>query len=218
MYSRHDLVWLTPHGWNAAAQHAQPPDRDAIDLWRREDWPAVVRRNDVGAGADSVSLGIALPPRPVDGSKRRIAIRVHRACVARHASPLALSEALAAAPGSWRAQLAALDAGSAGCRLHAYGSLALQALTGRQYLTASSDIDLLFRPTTTGQLDAGLQLLSAQLATLPLDGEVVFPSGDAVAWKEWRVARANRARVLVKSIDAVRLADPASLLATLEAA
>jgi phosphoribosyl-dephospho-CoA transferase len=214
MYSRHDLVWLTPHGWQVAAQAAQPHDIDAIQLWRRQDWPAIVRRNDVGADANAVSLGIALPPDPVDGRKRRIAARVHRSHVARHTPPLALSESLAAAPDAWRAGLAAL---AAAARFSAYGSLALQAITGRQYLSASSDIDLLFHPATIGELDAGTRLLASHAARLPLDGEVVFPSGDAVAWKELLGARANGARVLVKSIDGVRLADPASLIAALEA-
>ncbi|MFL6673589.1 MAG: malonate decarboxylase holo-[acyl-carrier-protein] synthase [Massilia sp.] len=217
MYSRHDLVWLTPHGWRAAAESAPAPDRDAIELWRREDWPAIVRRHDAGAPAGTVSLGIALPPDPADGSKRRIAIRAPGSHVARRTPPLPLAETLAAAPAHWHQGLAALDANAPGPGLRAYGSLALQALTGRQYLTASSDIDLLFGPATVGQLDAGIALLSAHVATLPLDGEIVFPCGDAVAWKEWRGARENGARVLVKSIGAVRLADPAALIAALEA-
>lgn len=217
MFSRHDLAWLSPDGWSAALARAQPAERDAIELWRREDWPAVVRRNDVGAEAGSVSLGIALPP-DAEGRKLRIALRARREHVARHAPPLPLADTLAAAPEAWRMGLAALAATTEGYCLRAYGSLALQAITGRRYLTNSSDIDLLLRPATVGQLGAGIHLLSSHAARLPLDGEVVFPSGDAVAWKEWRDARSGTARVLVKSLDAVRLADPAALVATLEAA
>jgi phosphoribosyl-dephospho-CoA transferase len=110
-----------------------------------------------------------------------------------------------------------LNAGAAGYALRSYGSLALQAITGARYLTASSDIDLLFCPVTTSQLEAGIALLSSHQASLPLDGEVMFPGGDAVAWREWRDARARGARVLVKRIDAVRLADPAALVAALAA-
>jgi phosphoribosyl-dephospho-CoA transferase len=218
MYSRHDLVWLCAEGWHAAAGRARPAELDAIAMWRREDWPAIVRRNDVGADPDTISLGIALPPDPVDGSKRRIALRAHRSHVARHAPPLPLAQVIASAPDEWRAGLEALDASPAGCGLRAYGSLALQAITARRYLTGRSDIDLLFRPTTLGQLGAGIDLLSSHAVHLPLDGELVFPPGDAVAWKEWRDAARRGARVLAKSIDAVRLLDPASLLATLEGA
>jgi phosphoribosyl-dephospho-CoA transferase len=218
MYSRHDLVWLSAEGWHAAAVRARPSELDAIELWQREDWPAIVRRNDAGAEPDTISLGIALPPDPADGSKRRIALRAHRSHVARQAPPLSLAQAIASAPHAWRTGLAELDAGESGHKLRTYGSLALQAITARRYLTDRSDIDLLFRPASIGQLGAGIELLSSHAMHLPLDGEVVFPHGDAVAWKEWRAAAGRGARVLVKSIDAVRLADPASLLATLEAA
>jgi phosphoribosyl-dephospho-CoA transferase len=218
MYCRHDLVWLCADGWHAAAAGAAGQELDAIELWRHEDWPAIVRRADAGAGPGMLSLGIALPPDPVDGSKRRIALRAHRSHVARHAPPLALAQAIKAAPDAWRTELAALDASAAGLDLRAYGSLALQAITARRYLTDRSDIDLLFAPASIGQLGAGIELLSSYSAHLPLDGEVVFPRGDAVAWKEWRNAHNNGARVLAKSIDAVRLADGATLLATLGAA
>jgi phosphoribosyl-dephospho-CoA transferase len=217
MYSRHDLVWLSAEGWQAAAAQVRPEDLDAIELWRREDWPAIVRRRAIGSGGAMVSLGVALPPSP-DGSKRRIALVLAASHVARHTPALPLLDAIAAAPAAWRVAISALDAGGPGLGLRAYGSLALQAITGQRYLTPSSDVDLLYCPTTLAQLEVGIRLLSSHAGLLPLDGEVVFPSGDAVAWKEWRDASGNRARVLVKSIDAVRLADPAELVATLEAA
>jgi phosphoribosyl-dephospho-CoA transferase len=216
MYSRHDLVWLSGDGWRGALARAQPSEHDAIALWASRDWPAIVRRHDVGADANTVSLGIAPPPDPADGSKRRIALRAERRHLTRHAPPLALSDALAAAPDAWRPQLELLNAGAARYVLRSYGSLALQAITGARYLTATSDIDLLFCPVTAGQLEAGIALLSSHQASLPLDGEVMFPGGDAVAWREWRDARRG-ARVLVKRIDAVRLADPAALVAALAA-
>lgn len=215
MFSRHDLVWLSADGWNAAAGQALPADADAIELWRRKDWPAIVRRGDAGAAPDIVSLGIALPPDDA-GNKRRVAVRARREHVVRHMPALPLRHAIKAAPAAWRPGLAALSE-TLPC-LRAYGSLALQALTGSRYLTESSDIDLLAFPSNAVELDAAVGFLSAHAAALPLDGEIVFPNGDAVAWKEWRNAASSRARVLVKSIDAVRLADMATLRATLEAA
>jgi phosphoribosyl-dephospho-CoA transferase len=47
--------------------------------------------------------------------------------------------------------------------------------------------------------------LQAFAQQLPLDGEVLFPSGDAVAWKEW-VGAGYSERVLAKCRDTVRLA------------
>jgi len=97
-----------------------------------------------------------------------------------------------------------------------YGSLAMQAMTGLPYLTASSDIDLLCHPQHVTQLHQGLALFGEFADRLPLDGEIIFPGDQAVAWKEWRQAQTHPAKVLVKSSHAVHLCEPAALLATLE--
>ncbi len=211
MFSRHELVWLTGRGWDAALERALPGQHEAIEQWRRQDWPAVVRRPDVGLAPGQVSLGIPLPPTP-DGVKGRIALNALEIDVAQRRPALALADAAQSAPGHWRP---ALDALAASVPLQAYGSLAMQAITGQAYLTPSSDIDLLFFPADADALHAGLALLAQHAATLPLDGEIVFPSGAAVAWKEWLSASRNEARVLVKEAGAVRLAPMAGLLASL---
>jgi phosphoribosyl-dephospho-CoA transferase len=211
MFSRHDLVWLTGRGWGAALERALPGQHDAIEQWRREGWPAVVRRADIGLAAGQVSLGIPLPPTP-DGVKGRIGLHASAIDVAKHRNALALPDALHAAPQHWRPALAVL---ADSLPLQAYGSLAMQAITGQAYLTPSSDIDLLFFPADAQALHAGLALLEQYAATLPLDGEIVFPSGAAVAWKEWLVASRNEARVLVKDAGAVRLSPMTDLMASL---
>jgi phosphoribosyl-dephospho-CoA transferase len=213
MFCRHDLVWLSGRGWQAARAGAPSSQHAAFDRWQREDWPAVVRRADAGLAPGHVSLGIPLPPSP-DGVKGRLAFNAPAADVARRIPALALSDAAAAAPPRWRP---ALDALADSMPLRAYGSLAMQAATGQSYLTATSDIDLLFRPADADDLRDGLLLLERHAAVLPLDGEIVFPSGAAVSWKEWLGAAAARSRVLVKDAGAVRLAPMAELLATLEA-
>lgn len=207
MFSRHDLVWLSASGWDGALVRAKPGQQDAIAQWKRNDWPLIVRRDEAGTPPGTVSLGLAMPPDAA-GIKRRIALQVHESDIARTAPALALEEAARAAPGHWRTALEQL----AGIPLQTYGSLALQALTGQSYLTAKSDIDLLFHPRTRSMLDTGLARIAQSAALLPLDGEIVFPSGEAVAWKEW----AGAERVLVKEASGVRLAPVAQLLATLE--
>ncbi len=183
--------------------------------WQQRDWPAIVRRRDADAGYDEICLGIPLPPDPVSGVKVRISLRVHRSHLVRTTAPLLLR----AMPRNLElAGLAAWPrpgASTAEVTLHVYGSFAMEALTGERYLTPASDIDLLFYPTSVPQLDAALALLSAH-AHLPLDGEIVFPDGCAVSWKEWLQASANRSRVLVKDQHMVRLQDSAQLLAMLE--
>jgi phosphoribosyl-dephospho-CoA transferase len=217
MFSRHELAWLTGAGWDAALARALPGQHAAIEQWRREDWPAIVRRADADLAPGQVSLGIALPPA-ADGSKGRVALNARLADVARRTPALALADAAGAAPQRWRALLGELAAEADGLALRVYGSLAMQAITGQHYLTARSDIDLLFAPASHETLNAGIALLARYGAVLPLDGEIMFPSGDAVAWKEWPSAGSIQARVLVKDARAVRLAPAAQLLATLEAA
>lgn len=226
MYARHKLVWLTAAGWDAAqASLSGTADddiqTDALARWRAAAWPLVARRRDADAAADEVCLGLALPPDAATGHKWRIALRAPAAGVAKTAPPLALGEALSLLAGStalagWRTALGALRESSVGLDLRVYGSLALQALTGLPYLRDTSDIDLLLQPRSDRQLRSGLALLERYARVLPLDGEIIFPRGEAVAWKEWVAARDSGARVLVKDADTVRLTAPELLAATLE--
>jgi phosphoribosyl-dephospho-CoA transferase len=204
MNSRHDLVWLTPAGWDAALEQAPHP---ALSLWRTHDWPAVVRRQEAGVGADRVCLGIPLPRS--FGDRQRLSLYARADHVARRRPPLPLADAAAAAPPQW---LAALGALQRAVDLRVFGSLAMQRLTGLAYLRPASDIDLLLTPSSKADLESGLAVLEEHAALLPLDGEIVFAGGEAVSWKEWLAARRDGARVLVKSLQAVRLADPATLL------
>ncbi len=226
MFARHDLVWLTGHGWERVRAAAPADALDALDLWRDGGWPAVVRRAETDLPPNEVAIGFALPPRrPADGKggrggKLRVGCRVELADIGRRTRALPLVGALDAVPPEWRETLAALEreAAEAGIGLAVYGSVALEALTGQRYLNAQSDIDLLLRPLNRAQLIAGLALLARHAAVLPLDGEVVFADGRAVAWKELYAAfeSAPGTRVLAKGLDRISLVLPGELIATLE--
>ncbi|ATQ77297.1 malonate decarboxylase holo-[acyl-carrier-protein] synthase [Massilia violaceinigra] len=209
MYSRHDLAWLNSAGWAGALAGAAPEHAHALEQWRGHDWPLIVTRRTPEAAPGTLCLGLALPPDT--GRKLRIALLVNESAVTRVEHALPLRAAAAVAPARWAGPLAALLADAGPITLRAYGSLALQAVTGLNYLTKTSDIDLLFKPESLQELDAGLHLLQAYAPRLPLDGEIVFPGGAAVAWKEWRDAAGNDARVLVKDANTVRMATTASL-------
>ena len=213
MFSRHDLAWLTPAGWEAALARAPASAHAALQQWRGHDWPAVVRRQEPGVPDDVVCLGIPLPE--VDGVRQRLALVADTGRIERRQAPIPLTDALGAAPPAWLAALVALQRAGALLDLRVYGSLAMASLTGLAYLRPASDIDLLLRPASACELAAGVALLQEYAMLLPLDGEIVFPSGDAVAWKEWVTAQRVGARVLAKSMHAVRLADAAQLAATL---
>lgn len=214
-FKRHDLLWLTGAGWLAALD-SHPEHQPVFDYWRREEWPVVVRRQDPGADAGrEACVGLSLPP-DAHGRKQRIGWRVALSHVARGSAPPSLKAVRPALPPPWRPGFATLEELAVGLDLRVYGSLAWQALTLLPSVMPASDIDILFRPVSRNQLHAGLALLSGPEHGLPLDGEVMFPSGDAVAWKEWQNAATANARVLVKSIAEVRMADPADLLALLK--
>ena len=217
MFSRHDLAWLTPLGWKSALEGASPGERDAIAGWGRAGWPAVVTRAHAELGPGQVALGIALPPRLADGSKPRIALNCESGDIDRTGPALGLADAVDAAPPRWRTALRALDeeAAAAGLKLRVYGSLAFQALTGQTYVSARSDIDLLLHPATALDARHALALLARHAGGLPLDGEIVFGGGRAVAWKELAGAQHGQARVLSKSLRDIALVTVDSLLASL---
>lgn len=218
MFARHKLVWLTPDGWAAAAASAPVQQHAAIARWCDQDWPLIVRRREPDTAPDHVCLGLALPPDPFSGEKQRIALCVPAGGVARSSPALPIKQVLAALPAPQAGALAALAAEAVGLTLQVYGSVALQAVTGLPYVRPTSDIDLLLHPASDQQLLSGLALLEKYAKQLPLDGEIVFPRGQAVAWKEWAASTSYEERVLVKDIDAVRLMPRHLLAATLRAA
>lgn len=212
MYSRHDLVWLTPAGW-ADTLASTPAHSGVLSRWRDAGWPLITTRQTPGTQSDTVCLGLAAPPQ--GGQKLRIALCVKKSGIESIKSPLPLRDAVAGAPASWRHALTALRDRLHGIDVRVFGSMAMQIMTGETYLNTGSDIDLLLVPNSEVQLRGVVTLLDTYTAVLPLDGEIVFPGGAAVSWKEWLQASAVGARVLVKEKANVRLASRADLLATL---
>jgi phosphoribosyl-dephospho-CoA transferase len=204
MYRRHDLVWLTPAGWDAALHGLAGAQRELALDWSMRGLPAVVRRSEPDTPPSLLCLGIPAPPDAHTGQKVRLGFAAERRHIAEVRSALALADA--EAPAAWQPGLAslrlALHAAGVDCRV--FGSLAMQTLTGDRYLGAGSDVDLLLRPRDGAQLDAALALVASHAQALPLDGEIEFPLGHAVSWKEWLGVR-NADRVLAKHLDTVAL-------------
>lgn len=221
MVKRHDLLWLTADGWQAAFD-AHPGHAPVFQFWRREAWPVAARRHDSGANAGaeadaggSLCVGLTLPPDS-GGKRLRIGWRVTPQQIARSSAPLTLKEARPALPPHWRAGYTTLQRLAVGLDIRVFGALAWQALTSLREVTDDSCIDILLRPVNRHQLQAGLALLSGPEHGLPLDGEIMFPNGDAVSWRAWLASAGARERVLVKNIGGSALADPDALLATLK--
>jgi phosphoribosyl-dephospho-CoA transferase len=91
-----------------------------------------------------------------------------------------------------------------GVEARVFGSLAWRMLTGLEYLTACSDLDVLLplpREGNLARLIAGLAAIEAA-APMRLDGELVRDDGAGVNWRELHTGARE---VLVKTTRGVIL-------------
>ena len=85
-----------------------------------------------------------------------------------------------------------------------FGSLLWQHLTGLSYLSAGSDLDLLWPvadEATATWLARRLSVIE-QGSPVHCDGEILLPDGSGVHWREWD---ASPAQVLVKTSSGTQL-------------
>jgi phosphoribosyl-dephospho-CoA transferase len=218
MVGRHDLVWIRPESRAAVAAQADDETMRAhVASWLSADRPLVVARQPDNIDTDTIAVGLASPP--VQG-KRRIALCVAAHDIVRHSPPLLLADTIAHAPAEWQPELAELhDAAiNIDIKLRVFGSLAWQALSGIPYLTPHSDIDLLWHPCSSMQLQQGIALLERwEISSgLRADGEVLFGTNSAVSWREWATLKCDDdQRVLVKSEHSAGLVSARELLGML---
>jgi phosphoribosyl-dephospho-CoA transferase len=206
---RQQLVRLSGEGWARVLD--APWDataRQCLALWAARGLPLVVTRQPVDL-PDSLATGL---PAPARFRRLRLAVAV----APRHVMFLdefPAAEAVArllprTEAAGWRtlvAQLAAAD-----CLPRVYGGYGWQAITRLAYVHAASDVDLLLPVVSHAQADVVARLLSGLAWDGPrLDGELLFPDGAAVAWREWLAHRqGHSARVLVKRLHSVALEAP----------
>jgi phosphoribosyl-dephospho-CoA transferase len=132
-------------------------------------------------------------------------------------SPPSLHATAAVADPGWRSTIDALVAVGArsGVEPAAFGSLLWQHLTDLAYLTPRSDLDVLWSIPADFDVHA-LVCRIAEIergAPMRIDGEIVFPDGSAVNWRElWKARQAaDRATVLAKTMEGVVMLDLAAL-------
>lgn len=203
---RHDRVWLRPDWPQSLRSVLTAAEADALADWLAAGLPLVGARSQTDDAADSVRLGLTLPGR------RRLGLAVAATAIAQIEPPLALAEALPAAPAGWRARLrTVLDVAEfCGATVQVYGSLSWQQLSGTVYVRPDSDLDLLLHaPGDPSGLLAGLLALDG--GTPRLDGELRLADGSDVAWRE---LAARPAKVLVRSRSGAGFRPLAQLLET----
>ena len=219
-WKRHDLLHVAPDIWAAAlADCPSSADLPLVGTWAGRGWPAIVRRPRETEGPGLVPVGVPLPPAM---GKHRVAVAVPPEGVLQRSSPPSLRAAASVADPGWRSTIASLLSLGArtGVEPSAFGSLLWEHLTGLRYVSPHSDLDVLWSVAPgfdVLSLVAGIAEIQRE-APLHIDGEVIFPEGDAVNWRELfnALQTTSRPRVLAKSMNGIRLLDIGSLLHVVE--
>ena len=213
MLLRHDLLRAEPLAWGAMLRcHPALADLPLVADWALREWPVIVRRRMTGDITDNVPAALPLPP--VHG-KRRVAFSFSSGAAVVVLPPVLLRDAAQAAPAAWQPVIAALiDLGeTVGVTPRVFGALLWEHATGLPYLTAQSDLDLLWSISDERSetlLVEGLLRLDAE-GPVRLDGELELPDGAAANWREL----ANQGdEVLVKTMDRVEVRTKAGLFRT----
>jgi phosphoribosyl-dephospho-CoA transferase len=207
---RHDLVFVSQEGWRALlATRRDPAANPLVTLWGDRGWPLIGRRA-VPGDLYGVPLGLPLPPF---AGKGRLSLLVQPQDIVSTMLPLPLGSAHSAAPRAWRTTLDALQelATRHSVDARVFGSLAWRALTGLDYLTDRSDLDLLLyvhRDTDLYRLAIDVADIEAA-APMRLDGEFIRDDGAAVNWREFN---SGAREILVKTVGTVALRDTARFL------
>lgn len=200
---RHDLVHITRHSWRSMLASSGDLATDPLLAhWLDNGWPLVARRP--GPGEEhGVPLALSLPPW---AQRRRLAFLVQPEQIVSVSPPPTLAAAGLVAPRSWWLtldRLAALAARHA-LDIRVFGSLGWNSITGLDYLTDHSDLDLAMQMranTDVLAVIAALHTLESQ-APMRLDGELIRPDGAAVGWRELHTGAPE---VLLKSLDGAAL-------------
>ena len=200
---RHDLVFVSPEGWRAMLDARDDLAADSLlARWPKMRWPTI-RRRALPCEATGLALGLPLPP---SAGKKRVSLVVDIDHVVSVARPPSLRQARAYAPRNWWPTLDRLDGLALRHSVDArvFGSLAWQSLTGLDYVTGRSDLDVLFefrRETDIDRFVADVAAIETD-APMRLDGELMGADGAAVNWREFH---GGASELLVKSLERVVL-------------
>jgi phosphoribosyl-dephospho-CoA transferase len=214
MWRRHDLLRVDPCTWElllgCRPSLAQLP---LVADWARLERPVMVRRRLPGECEERVPVGLPLPP---SCGKQRLCFSFPPEATVVALPPALLRDAAPVVPPAWQPVLdALLDLGeSEGTAPRVFGALLWQHLTGLPYLTARSDLDVLWSISDEQAAFSLVQRLLRLDAKGPvrIDGELELPDGAAVNWRELAQSCAKSdAELLVKTMQGVETRRRSSL-------
>ncbi|MDZ4207703.1 MAG: malonate decarboxylase holo-[acyl-carrier-protein] synthase [Rhodoferax sp.] len=207
---RNQLVWLDPQAWSQVQDHDWDAEAQIILAhWQRNKLSLVVCRPRTDVEPDRLCLGL---PAPRQWSRRRLALTVGVAQVAAVGAFPTLQQVAQAMP--WGPAALELDRVLTELAVtpRVYGSHGWQWLTRMAYVHEASDLDVTLNVPDFQTACRVTALLAAAELGPRLDGEIVFPDGQAVAWRELqRLLAGHTAQVLLKDRQSIRLATLAEL-------
>jgi phosphoribosyl-dephospho-CoA transferase len=213
MLRRHDLVRVEPAAWDAMLRcHPALLDLSLVADWARLGRPVIVRRRMVADCVDGVPAALPLPPCH---GKRRLAFSFPAGAAMAAVPPVQLCDAARTAPPAWQSVVTSvLEIGNTvKITPRVFGALLWEHATGLPYLTAKSDLDLLWSISdeqTAVLLVERLLKIEAE-GPVRLDGELEMPDGAGVNWRELAHNSDQRGQVLVKTMDGVEVRTKAAL-------
>lgn len=219
---RNQLVWLTEAAWRSLLVRAWDAQAQSLLAhWQGQQLPWVVCRQRMPSLPGTISLGL---PAPLQWQRRKLALEMRVTDIARTAHfSLLESSALTTQPGvpplptlhdTVQHLLRHMDALQV--QLRVYGSFGWQQLSGLTCVREGSDLDLLAYVPDLGTAGQVVWLLQGLKLPWRVDGELVFPNGWALAWREYaQLIGGKTDRVLVKHRLGAELRGMAELRAQL---
>lgn len=203
--TRNQLVWLDPAAWvQMEAHHWDAQAKEILVLWRTQRLPLVVCRQCPETPPELLCVGL---PAPQQWSRRRLALTVRLDHLTARDNFPALLQVVQA--NQWGAAALELSESLAalGVQAHVYGSHGWQWLTGLAYVHEASDLDLSVLVHSLAQATEVVKQLASTALHCRIDGEIVFPKGQAIAWRELQqLLLGQTSQVLLKGRHTLRLA------------
>ena len=202
---RHQLAYPSKTGWRHLVN--LPMDEHVsrhLQEWAQRRLPLVVTRQDAVESTGEIAIGWPAPPQ---WGHSRVALQVPAKCVGWFDEFPYASDACRLLPRNTRSVIETLlrALGRLRIRPRVYGSYGWQLLSGFGYVHGASDLDLWLPVGSLEHADGAVSLLKDCVPQdLRIDGELLFPDGAGVAWREYAAWRAGRTGgLLVKRIDSV---------------
>lgn len=202
--ARHALLRVDPQAYAAVLSEQPDLAEPLLKDWALAERPLIARRRAPCDDPELVPVGIPLPP---SHGKKRIALQLAPQAILSLKAPPPLADCAAFAPAGWRPAIDAILrlCSCVGGEARVFGALAWSTLTGLDYLSPSSDLDLLFAIAPETQVAALLEGLARIDACAPmrLDGEILRLDAGVAA--NWRELSTGAEEILVKTSQSAAL-------------